>query len=241
MVMIERFYAKFIPSERARYATVAAPLLRLDGARRKGGYAASDREVMLMRPHAVAAESDADLAPIEIITLGEAQGLAAQLGPSIDAGELQALINDRGTLYRWQLRAALATRPKPSREGLGQLVELLGDAMAKFDQLDDPARREMEAALATMLGSKGALTRGVAFTRASMARLQESAKRARANLPAGSKPGLEELRWLCVELATTPQASSVPSPTATRTTPTARAGSSPPTITATPQASSRSR
>lgn len=155
-----------------------------------------------MPRHAVATVPGADLKPITIITSSDARELATLLGPSVRARTLQTKLNELGTMYRWGLGVEGAYRPKEMRKELGQLAKLLGAAVAKLGQLDDRARRQMEAELSAMLGAKRALTQGVAFTRAAMARLQEAAERGRAALPRGDKPGLDTLRWLCSALAT---------------------------------------
>jgi hypothetical protein len=155
-----------------------------------------------MKIHAVAAEPGDDLAPDEVVTLEQARDLAAALGGGVDVGELRAALNDSATFYRHLLWAEDATRPKCIRIELDQLIEAFDAALAKLDQLDDRAMGRLNAALRDMVGQKGSLTRGVAFTRSNMERIQGAAKCARANLPSGDgRPGLNPLRHLCGDLA----------------------------------------
>jgi hypothetical protein len=155
-----------------------------------------------MKRHAVATEPTAHLEPDDIVTAEQAAVLAAELGPNVDAGELQGLINDCGTLYRRFLWCEEASRPAPIREELKQLAHDLAAVRARLEGLSDRAVRALNHALAADGGELRVLTDGIAYAGGRIKRVEDAARRAHAGMPSGDgRPRSDNLRWLCSWLA----------------------------------------
>ena len=112
MAMIERFYAKFIPSDQARYATVARQRSGSSGPRR-WSRSSRRRGELPWRAMPSRLEPDGKLTAREIITLKQAQELAEDLGGAgVEPQELQGQINAIATFYCRFLGIQDTKRPK---------------------------------------------------------------------------------------------------------------------------------
>jgi hypothetical protein len=150
-----------------------------------------------MKRHAVATEPSGRLEPVEIVTTEQAAELAGEIGPDVDAGELQGLINDRGTIYRHFLWCADASSPAPIRKELEELAAKLAAARSALEGLSDRAVRALNRALTADGGELSVITDGIAYAEGRMRRVENAARRAHASMPSGDgRPRGDNLRSL---------------------------------------------